>query len=229
MSEELGKIEKPPVEEFRNERKLFFVPLVFSNPEMPPEFGEKYNRYWEQVESQIANLEAKLGPVKRIYHELIPYGGEEGINALKQVKVNSLELIQSRIAREAVLEATEDNEILTELMDWSRCLSLGLQSQKVFSTIYGFYTEVNKKRTELLAQKINTTLKENESGIIIMGEGHHVQFPPDIRIFYVAPPALDELKRWVRDFEEKSKEKQTEESRPEHDHEDQGSETTPQD
>jgi guanylate kinase len=28
-----------------------------------------------------------------------------------------------------------------------------------------------------------------------------VQFPPDIQIIYVAPPALDELKRWLRDQE----------------------------
>ena len=206
MAEELGKIEKPAVEEFQGGRKLFFVPLIFSNPDLPQEFGEKYNRYWDQVESQIVNLESKLGLVKHIYHELIPSSGDEAVNSLKQLKVSSLQIIQKRMSQGATFESLEDQTILEELMDWSRCLSIGLQSQNVFSTIHGFYTEANKKRNELVAKRINESLKENESGILIMGEGHHVQFPPDIRIFYISPPALDELKRWMRDFEAKSKE-----------------------
>lgn len=205
MAEELGKIEKPLVEDFRGGRKLYFVPLIFSNSDLPQEFGEKYNRYWDQVESQITGLELKLGSVNRIYHELIPQSGDEAVNSLKQLKVSSLSLIQSRMSRGAMFESAEDQTILEELMDWSRCLSLGLQSQKVFSTVYGFYTEANKTRSEIIAKKINESLKENESGILIMGEGHHVQFPSDIRIFYISPPSLDELKRWMRDFEDQSK------------------------
>jgi hypothetical protein len=38
-----------------------------------------------------------------------------------------------------------------------------------------------------------------------MGEGHKVQFPSDIQVFYVSPPALDDLKRWMRDYEAKMK------------------------
>ena len=34
-----------------------------------------------------------------------------------------------------------------------------------------------------------------------MREGHQVQFPVDIQVFYVAPPGLDEIKRWVRERE----------------------------
>ena len=113
--------------------------------------------------------------------------------------------MRSRVEKGASFEATEDNDILAEVMDWGRCLSLGLQSQKVFSTIYGFYNEANKKRQELISNKINETLKEDEIGMLIMGEGHHVQFPPDVDIFYVAPPALDDIKRWIRDYEAKAR------------------------
>jgi hypothetical protein len=45
-----------------------------------------------------------------------------------------------------------------------------------------------------------------------MAEGHHIQFPQDMRIFYVSPPSLDEIKRWLRDYETKMKEKPPEES-----------------
>ncbi len=206
MPEELGKIEKPPVEDFKNGRKLFFVPLVMSGKDLPSEAMEKFDRYWEQVESQIANLEAKIGPANHIFHELIPDGGEEGLKTLKQLNIRSLQIIQNRVEKGAIFEATESNEILAELTDWSRCLSLGLQSQKVFSTIYQFYSEASQKRNEYIAKNINDTLKENESAIFVMEEGHHVQFSQDIRVFYVAPPALDEIKRWMRDYEAKLKE-----------------------
>jgi hypothetical protein len=212
MAEELGKIEKPAVEEYITGRKLFFVPLVFSAPDLPQEFTEKYNRYWEQVDSQIAGLEIKLGPIKYIFHELVPEAGEEAIKTIKQLKVNSLQIIESRREKGALLEAMEDEETLAELMDWSRCLAVGLQSQKAYASVYEFYTEANKKRNEFISKKINETLKENESAIVIMGENHHVQFPSDMRIFYVAPPALDELKRWMRDYESKAKEKPPEQT-----------------
>ncbi len=206
MAEELGKIEKPAVEDFKAGRKLFFIPLIFPNQELPQEFQEKYNRYWEQVESQIANLEAKLGPVNRIYHELVPEKGEEAALTLSTLNTSSLRIIRKRMEKGASFESIEDSEILSELMDWSRCLSLGLQNKEVFSKVYGFYNEANKKRQELISKKINDTLKENETGILVMSEGHHVQFQPDIRIFYIAPPALDEIKRWLRDYEAKAKE-----------------------
>ena len=37
-----------------------------------------------------------------------------------------------------------------------------------------------------------------------MRENHQVQIPADIQVFYVAPPALDEIKRWLREHENKS-------------------------
>jgi hypothetical protein len=201
MAEELGKIEKPAAENYRVGKKIFFVPLIFSGHETPAEYVEKCRRYWEQVETQIANLEAGLGPVNKIFHELVADSGETGLKALEQLKINSYELVSRRLQKGALLETTEDNDVLTELMDWSRCLSLGLQNQKVFSTVYAAYTEANKKRYEAISKKIADSLKDNENCIVILGENHRVQFPAGAQIFYVAPPALDEAKRWLRDYE----------------------------
>jgi hypothetical protein len=206
MTEELGKIEKPPVNDFKEGRKLFFVPLIVSAREFPKEYEDKCEHYWEQVDSQISALEIKLGNVTRIFHELMPESGEKAIQHLKDLKLNSYKLIQTRTERGARLEATEDNDILSELMDWSRCLSIGLQSQKVFSKVYESYNEIIERRNEFISNKINEGLKENEIAILIMGEGHHVKFAQDIKVFYIAPPALDEIKRWLRDYEAKSKE-----------------------
>ncbi|MFC2039538.1 hypothetical protein ACFLST_01990 [Chloroflexota bacterium] len=52
-----------------------------------------------------------------------------------------------------------------------------------------------------MAGQIDKTLKSGEAGILLMREGHQVQFPSDIQVFYVAPPALDEIQRWLRERE----------------------------
>ena len=206
MSEELGKIEKPLAEGFKNGRKLCFVPLIYCGKESPTEYAEKYNTYWSQVETQLKDLESKLGKVDRVYHELITVAGEEGSEEIKELNDKCYEVVKARLDKGAQLEALEDSELLSEFMDWSRCLAIGLQNQKVFTTVYEAYVEANKKRNEYVARHLDETLKADEIGILLMREGHQVQFPPDIQVFYVAPPALDEIKRWLRDREAKPKE-----------------------
>jgi hypothetical protein len=201
MSEELGKIEKPSVEDFKKGRRLFFVPLIFGGKESPAEYLEKLNRYWKQVEEQLGDLELKLGQISRIYHELVPSTGKEGGKAIKALNNNSFQIIESRLEKGARLEAAEDNELLTEFMDWSRCLSIGLQNHKVLAKVYESYNEAGKKRNEFIARHIDETLKAEEIGILFMREGHQVQFPSEIEVFYVAPPALDEINRLLRDLQ----------------------------
>jgi hypothetical protein len=205
MAEELGKIEKPLAENFKAGRKLYFVPMILGAPDLPLDITLKYSAFWDQVDSQISNLESKLGNVKYILHELIYQSGEAGLKDLEQISAGSLALVKSRIEKGVAFEPAENNDILTELMDWSRCLNIGLQNQSVFNTIYQNYTAANNKRNEYIAKRIDALVKPEESCILIMAEGHHVQFPSDMQVFYVAPPALDEIKRWLREQAAKEK------------------------
>jgi len=213
MSEELGRIEKPLIESLKEGRKLYFVPLVYCGAESPADYIEKYNKYWGQVEEQMSDLELKLGKVNRIYHELIPIGSEDGSRALKELNDKSYQIIKARLDKGARLEVIEESDLLMEFMDWNRCLAVGLQNQKVFTTVYKSYTEASEKRNKYISSQISETLKEEEIGVLFMQEGHQVQFPPDIQVFYIAPPALDEINRWFRDREVRvndSEEKQNE-------------------
>ncbi|MFC2066146.1 hypothetical protein ACFLUO_03660 [Chloroflexota bacterium] len=204
MSEELGKIEKPSAEGFKKGRKLYFIPLIYSGAESPTEYLEKYNKYWNQVENHISDLQLKLGSINKIYHELIAVAGEEGSKVIGELNDKCYHVIKAILDKGAELEALEKAELLTEFMDWSRCLAIGLQNQQVFTKVYESYTEAGKKRNEYIVSQIDETLKEDETGMLLMREGSQVQFPPDIQVFYVAPPALDEIKRWFRDREAKS-------------------------
>jgi hypothetical protein len=198
MAQELGKIEKPSVEEYRAARKLFFVPLLFTPKQLEGELFEKVFKYWDQVEGQLTNLELKLGIVKKVYHELVPVGGEEGSKIIEELNSTSYGIVKARLDKGAELEPLEDANLLTESMDWTKCLAVGLQNQKVFDKVYEAYLQSQKKRNEHIAKMIDNTLKEGEIGILLMREGHQVQFTADIEVFYVSPPGLDEIKRWLR-------------------------------
>ena len=63
----------------------------------------------------------------------------------------------------------------------------------------------NRRRNEHVVTRIGDTLQSGESGLLFMREEHQLQFPPDIQVFYVAPPALDELKRWLREQDEQAR------------------------
>ncbi|MCX6000386.1 MAG: hypothetical protein NTU41_12610 [Chloroflexi bacterium] len=198
MSEQLGKVERPFAAEYQEQRKLFFVPLVFMPKESQEDLFQLVNRYWDQVDAHIRNLETKLGQVARVYHELVTESGAEGVKAMDTLNSGSSWLAKSRLEKGANLHSIEEAEMLAEIADWSRCLAVGLQSQKAFDQVLGFHTEVQKKRYELIARRLDETLGKGESGILIMREGHGVQFAADIQVFYVSPPALDELRRWLR-------------------------------
>jgi len=198
MTEQLGKIEKPEAEHFVGKRKLYLVPLIFSGEDAPPEYVEKFNLYWEQVSEQVANLEAKIGKVSHIYHESITLAGEDGLKVMEKLNPSCCQIAKDKCQSGAVLEATEDKELAEENLDWERCLLMGFISQKVAKMVSEFYVEALRKRYEHVARRIDETLKANGVGILFIREGHLVQFPKDIEVFSVAPPALDEVHRWQR-------------------------------
>jgi hypothetical protein len=199
MSQQLGKIQKPDAERFRQGKKLYLVPLLYCPQDAPKEYEEKYSRYWRQAREQLNNLASKIGQVNRVYHESILQGGEGGIKAIERLNPSSYQIARSRCDGGAVFEVIEEKELLEEVMDWQRCLMLGFISEKVERTVLESYLEAGKRRNESIAQRITDTLKDDEAGILFIREGHLVQFPADVEVFSVFPPALDEIHRWQRD------------------------------
>jgi len=214
MSETLGKMDKPEAAQFKNGRKLFFVPLVFTPLEREESLSEMTAKYWGEVERHLANLESRLSDIKKIYHELLP--GEEGIERLAELSIGSHRIVEGLIGRGAVLTEVEDSDILGEYMEWGRCLSLDLRSPVVFAKVFEAYQEAQRKRNEHIARRIDETLQADESAVLFMREGYHVQFPADIQVFYVAPPSLDVIQRTLRERQEKA---YREEARRAHDEE----------
>ncbi len=199
MPEQLGRIERLEAEHFKQGKKLYLVPVVYSGEKVPDEYKEKCDRYWQQVAEQLTNLASKIGRVNRVYHESVFQSGEDGMSALERLDPGGYQIARTQCDDGAVFEAVEDEELFEEVMDWQRCLMLGLMSDKVVTKVSEFYVGAAKKRNEFVATKISETLKEDEAGLLFIREEHSVQFPNDVEVFSIFPPALDEIHRWLRD------------------------------
>ena len=199
MTTPLSEIQRPDAQGFKQGRKLYLVPLFLAPPDAPAELQEKLEQYWAGAQEHIARLEAALGPVNRIYHETVFLPGEEGAKLVEQLNPAGYPVISSRCEAGAQLEATEDRALIEETADWQRCLSIGLVSVKASSTVFEAYLEVTNRRYQHIASHIDETLNEDESSILVIGDDHRVQFPGDIQVFYVAPPPLNDLRRWISD------------------------------
>jgi hypothetical protein len=208
MPEALGKIEKPEARSFGGNRKLIYVPLVLAAPDSDPELSALVDLFWQEASVQVESLAAGLGKVDALFHELIDHE-ESMLEVLGSLHSDSLPLVKKMMERGTAARIIEEPETLNEFMDWSRCLAMGLQSASVFDTVYQNYVKSQQKRTELMAARIDQGLKENETGLLMLREGHHVQYAADIQVFYVAPPSLDAIHRHLRErYENRSQQEQ---------------------
>jgi len=213
MPEQLGKIEKLEAERFKQGKKLYLVPLVYSVEEAPDDYKEKCSSYWQQVAEQLNNLASKIGRVNRVYHESIFQSDEDGMKAMESLNPSGYQIAKIECDNGAIFETIEEEELFEEVMDWQRCLMIGFMSDKVASKISEFYVEATKNRNEFIAKKISETLKGDEAGLLFIREEHSVQFPSDIEVFSIFPPALDEIHRWYRDQARLRTEKMEEEGK----------------
>jgi hypothetical protein len=204
MAEELGKIEKPEADRFQGRKKLYLVPLIFSWKDSPPDYMDKFNLYWQQVREHVASLESKIGSIKTIYHESVTEAGDAGIAILQKLNPSSHQLVREKSLMGARLEVVEDREAIEEAMDWERHLIMGFLSNKVANMVAQFYTDASRRRYDKILQRIKETLQDGDVAMLIIREGHSIQFPPDIEVFSVAPPALDDIHRWMRERQEKA-------------------------
>ena len=200
MTEQLGRIERPEAERFQGKRKLLLIPLIFGTPEQLQEGQTLLQKYWVQMQSQVESLENRLGPVRRIFHENIAAGEDEGLLRLQAMDERSYKFVESKCRNKAVLEATEDEGTLLEVVDLQRCLMLPLLSSRLTAKLHEWYFDGMNRRYEHIGKRIDESLGKDEVGLLLIGERHQVQFPQDIEVFYVSPPALDEYRRWFQNW-----------------------------
>lgn len=207
MTQELGRIERPAAEQYRGRRKLILVPLVYG-PGLPgdaagddaAEGAAAFQEYWEQAQTQVAALENALGGIGRIYHESVTAWGDAGMGQLEAGDRRSYGLVAAKREAGAMLEATESLDLLLETLDLQRCLMLPMVSPAVAGRLQEWFADANRRRYGHIAGRIAETLEDDGVGLLLIGEGHQTQFPSDIEVFYVSPPALAQWRRWAQNW-----------------------------
>lgn len=200
----LGPTGKADPQQFDRKRKLFLVPLVTVPPQLEEQISELANTHWDQVKAQLQNLEKSLGTIRHVFHELIHDEGKAGEQLLSQIAPRSASLIKEITDSSGHLEQTEDQDLLFELSDWQRCLSMGLVSQKVSDLASENYQTAMSDRYEYIGKQIDETLEEDGVAALFISEDHRVQFPSDIQVFYVSPPSQNQLKQLIVGLIQKS-------------------------
>ena len=194
MSQELGRLERPIAQQFAGKRKLLLLPLIHAPGVEQPAAKELLDRFWDQTRQQIASLESGLGRLQHIFHEV----GESGLKQLEMSDSRSHRFVQEKCQAGATLVAIEEPELLMETLDLRRFLMMPLASQRVAQRIQEWFAESNRQRYQHIADRIDASIGEDQVGLLLISEGHQVQFPSDLEVFYVAPPALDEFRRWFQ-------------------------------
>ena len=199
MTEELGKIEKPEAGDVVGQRKLYVVPLVYSLPGAPDGYASRLGDYWAAVDQHLNALEAKAGIVKKVFHEGISFGGDPGVDQLKQTNLPAFPFINTRLQSGAVLEALDDDDLFMQVLDWGRIAQGGFTSQKVADTVQEAYTTAAETRLLHITKTLDEKLGPGEAGVVVISSLRDIETQSDVEIFNIMPPELDQLNRWIEE------------------------------
>jgi hypothetical protein len=178
-------------------RKVYIVPFIQPSPQAPDGFTQRFNAYWQAVDKQVSALEARAGVVKRIFAEGILGKGDDALLMLDQSNPQAHRIAKTRVDAGARFDQYEDDELFAQVVDWSRCLSIGFISESVATAVTASYQDAVQRRQRYLDQRLVEGLKEGEAALLLSG-ATNPKLPEDVERFIVAPPELDELERWIR-------------------------------
>lgn len=193
---ELGRVQKPEAKDYRDKRKIYFVPNIFLIDN--DEYKTIFEKYWQQVGSQIERLEI-VGIVSKIFCEILTEEEEKPLEIVNSFNSHLKQIIEKKMEKGAKLIPLEDRSIFFTYLDWGKCLSV-ISTQEVFDKIYPFYKETYEKRLNKIADILDKNLSDGEAGLLILKDEDRLNLvlPADIELFLVIPPAYDEINKWLR-------------------------------
>lgn len=175
-------------------RRLLYVPAIHSAPdlgslarEVQSSYGDaswdtheaSIASYWERIGRRLDELRLDYTRVK-VYHDSIVAGGEAGERIVRELARRGspdLGLTAALLTKGARLMRTEDLELL---LDEYRAVTGGGASVEQQARIL-------EERDRYVAKRISDSLKDGETGILILGAAHRVHhlLPGDIEVLQV--------------------------------------------
>jgi hypothetical protein len=209
-SEDLGSVGKAEAGDILTSRKVYLVTMVQPSQGAPNGFEEKYNDYWNAVDTHLSQLEAKAGVVMRVFAEGVIGRGDDAMLMVQQSNPGAHRLVRQRVSAGAVFEEFEDTDLFGQVIDWGRCLQSGLINRTVADTIQEKYTEASDKRIAHLQKRLEEGILESEAAVLLSGDPN-IDLPEGVERFVISPPELDALERWVQQANEAIRQQMAEE------------------
>lgn len=184
-------------------RRLIYIPVIHTELEMGSvapwlkeqyklKFGKKkweehlklVKEIWQWIKTKIKGLKLTYEKV-RIYQDGLPLCGKELDIVQKLAERGSInyKIILELINKGAKLEGTESKELLLE--EYNNIKNITTNSIK--KEYKGGNKQLFIKRDRYITNRINETLRRDETGILIIGSEHKVYkyLPKDIKINYL--------------------------------------------
>jgi hypothetical protein len=188
-------------------RRLKYVPIIHTGVEMGSMYGtlkdeyirrfgtqkwEEHNRiiedFWQGIRNKIFDLNLDH-PNTRLYQDGLPVCGKEMDIVRELVKMGSRnhQILMELIQLGAKLEGTEDPKLLLEEYDYLKKASADLDKKQVKGRYQRLAKSILQKRDLYIGQRIDKTLREDETGLLFIGITHKVneKLPKDIGIDYL--------------------------------------------
>ncbi len=215
---ELGKIEKPEAESFKEKRKLYVVPtLPFEELALEMDVDRsKVERFWGEAREKIEYFRSTYGNISVVYVEGMDENETKGIELFERFgkESNHYKFMKTLTDAGSTLKGIDRTESLRQakLLFDEYSKSFSPETEEIHKGFYGKDIDFNKWR-EYLVKKIQETqdsigkhaegiiseLPENSSGVLIFTDGRPIEYPGGIDVFQIRPPAFDELSKLLRD------------------------------
>lgn len=215
---ELGKIEKPVASSFTAKRKLYVVPIL-PFEELAFQFNleiAEIERFWEEVREKIDYFASIYGNISILYIEGINHDENIGIEFFEKFgkESNHYKLIKSLIDRGAVIKGVEKHGLImrSKLLFEEYSKSFLPEIKEFHEDFYGkdidfegwtnyLAKKIQETQNEIsnLASKLVGELPTGTNGVLIITDGRPIEFPQDVDVFQIRPPAFDEIARNIRE------------------------------
>jgi hypothetical protein len=144
---------------------------------------------WTEIEAAIAALALSFDRV-RLYQDGLPVCGREAeiVTELAQAGSRNHQLLVRLMAQGAVLMGTEEGDLLVQEYQLAK-QSLTTRAPRaagVAAQRRALSEALLQRRDQFIAQRINDTLKDGETGILFLGMLHSLErdLQPDVKVIY---------------------------------------------
>ncbi len=179
-------------------RKLFLIRIVHTSADMGSmseglikegiaklgrekwlEDQKKIENFWNDVEKEIDELDMDYSRT-RIYQDGLPCGGEIGLKIVRETADKGSRnylIVRNLIEKRATIEATESPELLRKEYEHIKAI-VNATSEKEKADATRRYDQIKdelmRERDDYIANALDITLKDGETGVLFIGAAHNV-------------------------------------------------------